>query len=642
MSTPRAVVIPFGVPDDGRGLGLGLAALLHVFAQIDGESVALAQLHTRRKQQSGDRVSTPGGEEAPVPVEAFVPPNAWRDIAGTAGAPMEVTLVVTGAFEPPGEGRGMIQLLVFDAASGATRAKVEAHLDEAHAGATVLAAFDELWRGVGGELGGVRDIGDLDWDALHSVLLAERCALHDPLRGGPHDRLAAIVHFGRAIGDAPDGRFATGRLASIAMETALAQPRDPRVAQVALRALARAAEDAPARFELVDAIAALEVRFGQARSAERRMNAALAVAPKEVRAYARLAEALRARGDIDGAVTALQAGLAELPGDPLLLTERGVALAEREDLVGAATAWRSVLVRDPVHPAAFANLAALAMRQKDGVTAQALVDAALATTRAHPEVWRRAIQLALASEADGIARSARVARLARSLLAAAPDDAWGALALARAQTQLGETDAAREQLLTAERLAPDTALAAEARRARFALDEPEGALEVEAVMRAANGAKMADLADVATRARRLATMHGAWVAWVATAIAERRIGRWDAAADAAESAIAAAPGCTPAHAELVTVRLALGDARAAMHHAERAAQLEGETSRTLSLLARSLHGLGRRDEARAAIDRALALDPTDDALQHLAERIRAGKDPERTVLDRFRAFFRRK
>ncbi|MDB5214784.1 MAG: domain protein putative component of TonB system, partial [Myxococcaceae bacterium] len=44
MPSPRAVVIPFGVPDDGRGLGLGLAALVHSFAQIDGESVALAQL----------------------------------------------------------------------------------------------------------------------------------------------------------------------------------------------------------------------------------------------------------------------------------------------------------------------------------------------------------------------------------------------------------------------------------------------------------------------------------------------------------------------------------------------------------------------------------------------------------------------
>jgi len=48
MASPRAVVIPFGVPEDGRGLGLGLAALVHSFALIDGESVALAQLLSRQ------------------------------------------------------------------------------------------------------------------------------------------------------------------------------------------------------------------------------------------------------------------------------------------------------------------------------------------------------------------------------------------------------------------------------------------------------------------------------------------------------------------------------------------------------------------------------------------------------------------
>ena len=66
MASPRAVVIPFGVPDDGRGLGLGLAALVHSFAQIDGESVALAQL-LARKQQPSDHEDE--DEEAAVPDE---------------------------------------------------------------------------------------------------------------------------------------------------------------------------------------------------------------------------------------------------------------------------------------------------------------------------------------------------------------------------------------------------------------------------------------------------------------------------------------------------------------------------------------------------------------------------------------------
>ena len=89
MASPRAVVIPFGVPDDGRGLGLGLAALVHSFAQIDGESVALAQLLARKQQPSdhddeGEEPAVPDEQSEPAPVEAFVPPHAWRDLTGSS------------------------------------------------------------------------------------------------------------------------------------------------------------------------------------------------------------------------------------------------------------------------------------------------------------------------------------------------------------------------------------------------------------------------------------------------------------------------------------------------------------------------------------------------------------------------------
>src|SRR5262249_33132901 len=146
MASPRAVVIPFGVPDDGRGLGLGLAALVHSFAQIDGESVALAQLLARKQASEGDANSeapTPGEKSEPSPVEAFVPPHAWRDLTGSSSAPPGVNFVVTGAFEPPTDGRGLIQLLVFDTKDGRTRAKVEAPVDGESAGKTLIAAFDE-------------------------------------------------------------------------------------------------------------------------------------------------------------------------------------------------------------------------------------------------------------------------------------------------------------------------------------------------------------------------------------------------------------------------------------------------------------------------------------------------------------------
>src|SRR5258708_31868365 len=118
MPTPRAVVIPFGVPVEGRGLGLGLAAVVHAFVHVEGGGVAVAQLHSRGTNEQG---ATPAS-----PVEAFVPPSAWRDIAGHGDAPRGVSVVLTGAFEPPTQGHGAIQLLAFDAHDGRTCARFDA------------------------------------------------------------------------------------------------------------------------------------------------------------------------------------------------------------------------------------------------------------------------------------------------------------------------------------------------------------------------------------------------------------------------------------------------------------------------------------------------------------------------------------
>src|SRR5215472_13541189 len=401
MANPHAVVIPFGVPLEGRGLGLGLAALVHTFAHVEGGGIAIAQLHGRRNDEP---VGAP-----PSPVEAFVPPSAWRDIAGETRA--GVGVVLTGTFEPPGEGDGTIQLLAFDARDGKTRARVDARLDETQAGASLVGALEQLWSSLGGELGELKGLRELTWEPLESVLRAERCALHDPTRGGPHDRLAAMLHLGRAIGDAPRARYPVERLAALALETATGASLDGKLASAACRALARAVDDAPTCVELVEALAALQLRLGQPRDAERRLNAAIAMRPKRHRLYALLSQALRAQGQFDGALAALQPATTEAAGDPEVCSERGMVLAARGDLVGAGAAWREALARDPIHPAAFGNLAGLALRLGDTATAQMLVDAALSAPGARLDVLRRAAQLAIATEADGIARASRVARL---------------------------------------------------------------------------------------------------------------------------------------------------------------------------------------------------------------------------------------
>ena len=660
MPSPRAVVIPFGVPDDGRGLGLGLAALVHSFAQIDGESVALAQLLSRQSNAPRGRASrsNPRDEDdrddededdddqglhtqsEAGPVEAFVPPRAWKDLTGSSADPTAVSFVVTGAFEPPTAGRGLIQLLVFEAKDGRTRARVEAQVDGENAGRALLAALDELWSQLDGELGTMRDIGDLSWEALESVLRAERCALHDPLRGGPHDRLAAMVHLGRAIGDAPDARFPASRLASIALDVAAGAPADRKLADAALRALVRATADAPKNADLLEAIAALTLRIGNGDDAEARALEALAIDPERPRLYALLSEARRSRGDLPGALFAIEDGLLRGTDDPLLNTERGIVLAERGNHEEAERAWRMVLDDQPLYPPAFTNLASLVMARRDAVAAARLVDDVLIRTPAHPDVLKRAIQLSLAAEPEGIARAARVGKLAHALVDRVPNDAWASLVLARALAQTGDKLAAVRRLTHVEELAPASSLAAEAQRARFALEDPQASLEMDAVLRAAYQAPTEDLDTISARARRLAVAHSAWPAYFAAGIAQRRLEHWRAARDAFGEAIRVSPGCTPAHLEVVAACVALEEPEAALEHARKACALDGDTARTLAVLATALLASGQHDEARDAIDRSLALDATDEANRALSVRIRAGRSRTST-LTRLRDTFAR-
>ncbi len=653
VSSPRAVIIPFGVPDDGRGLGLGLAALVHSFAQIDGESVALAQLlstrqatqpsprYDRSKREQGadmereDRASASDQARAMLetrneagPVEAFVPPNAWKGLTGASSAPTGVRYVVTGVFEPPTAGRGLIQLLVFDTRDGRTRARVESHVESEHAGRGLLAALDELWSQLDGGLGTMRDIGDLSWEALESVLRAERCSLHDPLRGGPHDRLAAMVHLGRAIGDAPDARFPASRLARLALDVATFAAADRKLAAAALRALLSATNDAPLNADLMEAVAALTLCMGQKEEAERRALEAIAVDPRRPRLYALLSEARRVRGDLPGALVAIEEGFLHACGtnDPLLNTERGIVLAERGNAFDAERAWRMVLENScPLYAPAYTNLASLVMERRDTVAAARLVDDALAQGPAHPDVLKRAIQLALAAEPEGLARAARVAKLAYALVEQVPNDAWATLVLARTLAETGDKLAAERRFRHVEQIAPGSSVAAEAQRACFALEDPHASLEIDAVLRAAYEAAAADLHTIAARARNLALAHSVWPAYFALGIAERRLEQWRSACEAFAEALRVSPGCTAAHLEMVAAFVARGEPGAALEHARRACELDGETARTLAVLATALLASGQREEAASAIDRALAMDVTDEANRALAERIRSGR-----------------
>jgi tetratricopeptide (TPR) repeat protein len=637
MEGPRSVVIPFGVPDEARGLGLGLAALVHSHVVVHGESIAIAQLHSRRPD-----AQSPGG--AQVPVEAFVPPAAWRDIAGRGDGPSHVGTVVTGSFDPPAHGSGAIRLLAFDPADGRTRASVDASVDGDRAGAMLVAALEDFGVRLGGQIGALHALHDLAWDSLESVLLAERCSLHDPARGGPHDPFAAMLHLGRAIGDAPDARYPVERLAAIAVEAACAQALDPKIGAAALRALERATSDVSASVDLMEAHGALLLRLGDAREAERRLNAAVALAPSRPRPYAFLAQALRAQGRLDAALAVLTEAVRVAGDDASLLVERAAVLAESGDFEGAATTLRDVLKRDPVHPGAFGRAAALAARGRDAADAQWLIDTVLTTPHASVEVLRGAVHLAFGTEAEGIARASRLRRLAERWLERAPNDPAGLLVLARSLLVLGERGSARVRLDAIERLAPQSPAAAEALALRLGIDAPEVELEVQSVLRAATAAAPERLAAVAARARGLATAHGSWPAWLAVALAERRTAHWRAARRALEAALEIAPGAPRLHFELAGVLLELEDAPGAVTRAHAAVRLDGPSPSGLRLLGRALAEDHRVEEAVDVARRALLLQPDDAETSALLRRLQSpakGEGWRLAVQRRFRRWLSR-
>ncbi len=626
----RAVVVPFAVPDEGRDLGLGLAALVHSFSRIGGQNIALAQLLSRDAETS-----------EPRPVEAFVPPQTWRDLAG-AGAPHDdVALVLTGQLDPPVDGRGALRVLVFEPKSGDVLSDVDVSLTEADAGAEIVSAFETVASDVEGELGLARDVAGLDWEALESVLLAERSVLHNPLRGGSHDRLAALVHLGRAIADAPDAAFPAGRLAAVALDMVLASPDDARIAASAERALQRAADDAPTHPALFEALGALQLRRGAIDSAERHVRKALSQDPERPRLHGLLSEARRARGDFDGALEVLEAGLLSLPDDPLLLSERGVTHLERGDVTRASRELLAVLDAFPGYPPAFLALLDCAVRAADASLVERLAFDAASSDDIPGEVARRVLKLFASTQAESAEsekwtrndepkpareRAECMVRLATRLVSEGTD-AWAELTLARAKVGLGELEAARGHLAKVESLAPASALAAEACRARFAIEQPRAARELENVVRAAHSpTDDDDLAALSARAQTLALDNDVWTAHFALGMAERRRERWQEARAALEIAVQKSPGATPAHIELVAVHVALGSAQKALEHADRACALEGETARTLAVRATALLAASRHADARETIDRALALDASD-ANRALSDRIRANAEP---------------
>jgi tetratricopeptide (TPR) repeat protein len=578
MEKPHALVIPFGVPERGKGLGLGLASLVHSFARIDDGDVALAQIRSH---------GSDGGVTGIV--EAFVTAAQWRAMPGSEDTPPQVRVVLTGAFEPPRDGRGAFSVLAFDAKTGELRAKLDAVLDADGAGRSIADTLESVCARVGGDASGLRGLESLSWDALESVLMAETWRVRALSGTEPSGVVAALAHLGRAVSEARDATFPAERLATMAFEIARTTA-DVRNVEAALRTVTTATVDtAQSGFgsaALEAAAGGLALRLGRVDEAVAHAERAIEHDAARALPHALMAEAKRVRGDLAGARRAIEVASAIDERDPYVCNERAVLAVLAGDAVGAQAEWQRLLSSNVTHVAAFANLTALALERGDSTLAQLVVDHALSIRGNAPlDMLRRAVQVALAVEPVSVARGSRIASLCRAVIEREPKDVVAALLLVRALSEMGERETALERLVALETTAKGTLVAAEALRVRLHVEEPLAATSIDAAMRAAQTeADGADFEAIATRARRLAEDHDSWVGFLAAGIAERRTRRLGRARVDTMRALAIAPSAPLAHLEMALLLLASKDAREAVTHARRAIELDPSSARAREVL----------------------------------------------------------
>ena len=592
MIDARAIVVPFG--SEEAGLGLGLAALRHGFLRLGRAPVGFAQLRGEARD----------GRPAPL-IEALVEPTSWVAMAQrTPDRPVGIEHVITGSLGSPESQDEVahVSVRVFSDSDGRILAHVTRDFDESTAGAALVEALEAALAPHGYELGPIRDLASLSFEGLASVLRAEKAALLDATPFGPGDPVSATMHLARAVSDAPENAYAARRLAAFAHAWAEAHQFAKPESEQVLRTLEGAVRDAPESLELAEALALVHAHGGDPQRAD--LVATEVLAREPTRSMARLVRSMvaRKRSRFDEAIAIVDAGLALAPDDPVLRTELGTAWAESGQLVRAEREWLRVLERHVAHPAAFANCAALAGHRDDPLLAAKLVDAALAV-EGPSEVLRGAVDLALAFEPEGTARTARLGTLLLRLVSLAPDDPWARLQLARVRVQLGDADGAIRQLREIERAAPQTHYGAEARLARFRLDDPTASMELDSAVRAAFGSVASDLESIAARGKRLSVLHEIWLADAVAAEALRRRGDRKGAHAALEIGLARAPGASLLIVLAVVLALDAGKVQEALRHARVLPNLIGNDPIAHGVLALLAAAEGDRDTALRACDR---------------------------------------
>jgi Tfp pilus assembly protein PilF len=236
----------------------------------------------------------------------------------------------------------------------------------------------------------------------------------------------------------------------------------------------------PADADALGGLGLVRLRQGQTSAAQDLLRRAIAANPEQGgqwqaalngatqgAAYA-TATALTRQGDLSGAARQLRAIIAS--GGNVTGAEAMLANVQTQqgDLTGAATSWRAVLARDPNNGPALAGLGTILAQQGDQQGAQALFQRAAANGQS--EAVSSAQAMLLRNQAAQTRDPTVALALYRAAVAAAPQDPWARLDLARALRNAGQDSDATAQMnaLTA---APAASVAALQAGALFASED---------------------------------------------------------------------------------------------------------------------------------------------------------------------------
>lgn len=530
--------VPFEVPGArAPGLGVGLAGLVHSSLRAEGTAFVLARAFAAA-DPSQDSPPSVARE-----LEGFVSPEGWKAMSGRSSdlTQMRVDLLITGRYEAPEEGSGQVELVAFVPATGHIVAHAESLYSDDDAGAGLLRAVTELAHGLGFDASALAPLEELGWDAFESMARAETALAGSPQHTEEEGQLAALVHYARALDDAPTSELLATRLAALAEH--LFWQRDPTLVASARRALGSIKSDS---IDLACAVAVGEAACGEPERAAELLRQVTLRAPSEPRAHALLARLARERGDAEAALSFLVTADACVTRDhPLLDNERGLVFLDAERPEEAAAVLFTLLDQGFLSRTGWVRLLELARRPGQQALAGRIVDRILVDANPSVDALVQALELIAHAEPPGVARTERARELALRALRHDRRRPELRVGIAHSLIELGERELALEELRAVLRLAPGSAPAALATELLLSVEDPEVSEAIRAALRAAHHADPAQLEQIADRARHFARKHDVWTAHLACAVAERRRERFDAAREAVTRGLDSTPACPP-------------------------------------------------------------------------------------------------